>query len=248
MISKFKNILSMFRKNIDSNRVLIYQMGKVGSTTIESAIDNSEHFHSLYFNEPCRVRGGAFEMRNTIRKLIVLPVKRFVIRRRSVVKIVTIVRDPAARNISMFFQDMHYWLVEFDKNNSYDTRQEGMDYIYQAFNGAFDHGYYDKWFDSEIKRFTGIDVFKINFDKSEGVLRVSEGRYDILFATAEKLNTDNSISMLEEFLGESVCLESKNVGGNKWYGGIYSKFKKEFPGMSLYQEKMHSTKTYKHFY
>lgn len=250
MISNIKRSLSILRKNMDKDRILIYQMGKVGSTTIEAAIDNSEHMHSLYFNEPCGVRGKTVRLTlsKTIRKIIVLPVKRFFIKRRSVVKIITVVRDPVARNISMFFQDIHYWLVEFDNNNIYDTRQEGMEYIYKAFLSAFDHDYYDRWFDSEIKRFTGIDVFKIKFDKKKGMLRVKEGRFDIIFATAENLNSNSSIAMLEEFIGAPITLDSKNVGGNKWYGDLYGKFKKEFPEILDYKKDMKSSKTYKHFY
>src|SRR5690606_28636264 len=142
-----------------SNAVLVYQMGKVGSSSISESLSKSAHMHTLYGNPPCKVlldmeRRGIWKLLGIIYDFL----RRTTIRFRREVKIITVIRDPIERNVSMFFQDFPFWYIAYRKDNQSVSRFSDSSLIEDMYEDVFPHSYVDSWFDKEIKRLTGIDV------------------------------------------------------------------------------------------
>lgn len=110
----FKSQIKTFK---DSDNILIYQMGKVGSTTLLESIPNSMHFHTLYDRKYCQfyqdvaVQNGYKKLKsNFINKIKVL-----YFQKRKKIKIITLVRNPFERDVSHYFQDLQFWLIKFKR-------------------------------------------------------------------------------------------------------------------------------------
>lgn len=232
-----KKILSLFKVYSKAGNVLIYQMGKVGSTSYEKALKGSIHTHSLYNNNPCQFKVDFLNHSVYLKfKILLLTVlRRFAIRRREKIKIISFVREPFSRNISMFFQNLPYWQVKYDqisKENKAiskgDTRSEGGGVLINTFDFAFDHDYCSSWFDKEIKRFTGIDVYQVGFSKNDGYQLYTRGKYELLIISFDRLNDQNIINVVEDFTGQEIEINHTNKGSSKWYHSAYSSFKKNY--------------------
>lgn len=207
--------------------ILIYQMGKVGSTALERTLSNALHFHTLYNRPHCefraRLKWGWFGTR------VIMPVayfcKRLAIRSSRKVRIITLVRHPLARARSVFFQELPYWLVLYFNKRGLDERQEGAFVLDEAFGREFNIDYYDSWFDAELKRFSGIDVFEQEFDTDKGCALLKRGKYEVLLIQYEKLADVQE--QIESFAGQKIDLTRENVSTNKWYGPILQGYTEE---------------------
>lgn len=250
----FKTIKSTARQIADQSKalrrddcVLIYQMGKVGSTALERNLPNAIHFHTLYNNPHCpfraRLKWGWFGTK------VILPLaylaRRFTIRRNRRVRIITLVRHPIARARSVFFQELPYWLVLNANRRGLDERQEGTDVLREAFTEVFNINYYDRWFDHELKRFTGIDVFESEFDTTSGCALLVNGRYEVLVVQYEKLA--EAQPRIEAFVGKELDLTPENVSTNKWYGPILQDFTEEEIATLREGQELLASRTARHF-
>lgn len=208
--------------------VLIYQMGKVGSTSLENSIKDSLHIHTLYGNYPCphfeRHVHGDFKL--LIKKFAVQPLRRNLYKLKGCNKIISLVREPAARNISMFFQDLPFWIADYVKHYDRETRESDLDWLWRVFENSFDHEYCLTWFDREIKRYTGIDVLSEQFNCRRGYQQYKRGRYELLLLRMEDMTQNRAV--IEEFCQQKVELVSTNVGDEKWYGGVYKEFSNNY--------------------
>ncbi|WP_167714334.1 putative capsular polysaccharide synthesis family protein [Vibrio breoganii] len=238
--------INFYKKWTDESRILIYQMGKVGSTSLEMNLKNSLHFHSLYNNSPCFPH---FQQKNnTIVKKLYATLNLFLIRllikRRKTIKIITLVRDPMHRDISMFFQDLPFWVSRYILSDKVDTRGEGFDFLSDAFHTSYDIDYGLKWFDKELKRFSGFDVYDHEFNVDGDIIKVD--KFEILILKMESMNDHREL--INKFLGEEADLVSTNRGEKKWYGPVYKNFKDNVILDSGYIEKVTSSKLYNKFY
>lgn len=239
--------LTDYRRFSNENNVLIYQMGKVGSTSLEEAIPNSVHFHTLYGNSPCWV--GEKQRKGSVGGKFISFLK-FAIRRKAIasrkkVKILTIVREPISRNISMFFQELAYWMVHYINTYNPDMRYAGHEWIYEVYEAAFDHMYFDSWFDKEIKRLTSIDVFEEPFDANKGYALIQRGKYEVLVVRAE--NIINTLGVISEFAGCPIAMGNVNDGEAKWYACLYKSFDKARVKNFRSSTEIKMSKFYRHF-
>lgn len=247
-----KKMFNLISKCVNKEIVLIYTMGKVGSSSLENNIPGSFHLHSLYNNPPNPLH---WELRNygLFRKISIRfrnAVRRYIYSRAKSVKIISIVRDPLDRNISMYFQALPFWLSVaqsgYKTKSHIDSRKEGFDVIVQSFENYYNHQYCLTWFDKELKRFSGIDVYSRKFDKENGVDIFQNGKYECLILSLEKLN--NSSSIISEFLGRNVNISSENSGERKWYADIYRKFKTDYKPSEKLNRLIYNSKYYCHFF
>lgn len=242
-----RQLLAQLKMLVRGDFILIYQMGKVGSTALERTLSNSLHFHTLYNRPHCefraRLKWGWFGTR------ILMPIayfcKRLAIRRGRKVKIITLVRDPVARARSVFFQELPYWLVLYFNKRGLDERQEGVFVLDEAFGQEFNIDYYDSWFDEELKRFTGIDVFEQEFDADQGYALLTRGKYEVLLIQYEKLSEVQE--QIESFAGQAIDLTRENVSTNKWYGPILRNFTEEHIAQLPGCEQLSESRTSRYF-
>ncbi|GGF26143.1 hypothetical protein GCM10010954_26410 [Halobacillus andaensis] len=163
-------------------------------------------------------------------------------------KIISIVREPVSRNLSMYFQAFHVPLM--DINSSTDNRQESNTNL-QAFRNdffnKFNHHYGVNWFDDEFKKTWGIDIYEYPFHKEEGYTVIEKGNVEVLLLKMEKLN--DSEEVIRDFLEmEEFTLKNENMGDKKWYQSVYREFKQNIEPSEEYLDDLYRSKYMDHFY
>lgn len=208
--------------------MLVYQMGKVGSTALAEVIPGSQHFHTLYGNQPCPYfqRYTSSVLRRTVSYCVAQPLKRIVLKQRKHLKIISIVREPTSRNMSMFFQDLPFWITGYVEKYDRETRRTDLDWLWNVYVNIFNHEYVAQWFDKEIKRFTGIDVLAEGFDKANGYSKYKKSNIELLVFRLEDI--DKVMPVLEDFSQTSLEITGVNKGENKWYSGAYKEFTRKY--------------------
>jgi len=126
-------------------------------------------------------------------------------------------------------------------------RVEGMDVLFNVYDEYFPKDYPLRWFDLELRRMTGVDVYAHIFSKEQGFVRISEGKYDVLVLTAEKLKGNGGV--VGSFVGDpEFSFISKNDGSKKWYAAIYKEFVRAHRPSKDELNMYRSSKFFKHFY
>ena len=249
MIDDIGRIVKKYR-----NKIFIYQMGKVGSTSLEASIENAVWTHTLYNNGPCWVRDAqlwaTLNPLQKIKRYVGPMLDRMVIRSNKEVRIITLVRDPVARDVSMFFQRLPYWYTHYlNANNDGEiSRSDGDDIIHESFDKSFDHDYSITWFDKEIRRLTGIDVMQMDFDKNKGFGIAKKKNFSLLVLTLEKMEENHAAGVIETFAGQQFSLVRENDGENKWYADIYKRFRKNHKFEHTYINRKYSDNWVNKFY
>jgi len=204
-----------------SDTVFIYQMGKVGSTTIEGSVSGSVNVHDFYGNYVCPPRAAllGFGLKEKIGRYVL----RIAISLRRNIKIITIDRDDAERNVSMYLQDFPFWYVYGIKHGVIRNKDEGEDVIERVFDQCFDHNYPANWRKNEFERLTEVDL---NLYRSlENYIVINKKRFNILYIKMSFLNSSEINSILTDFCGKKITLVDHNRGGKKWYSNIYESHK-----------------------
>lgn len=245
-----KFLLRSFRQYRDENNILIYQMGKVGSTSLARALgERAIQIHNFYpSNEPCSRR--PLYPRGLYKKPVhwaFYQVIRRGIRRRKALKIITLARDPISRNVAMYFHDLYYWLAYYFSEVRPDlVGREDVDTLIECFRETFDHRYPLDWFDRELKRLTGIDVYEHPFDRARGFSKIEKDGVSVLIVQAEKLR--DCWHVVEEFCGRRLEMREDNRGARKWYGHLYSEFLARYSVNAEELDEIYSTRYATFFY
>lgn len=244
-----KKILEFVRKYTDSRNVLIYQMGKVGSSSLASSIKDSIQVHTLYSNFPTPILFKMFPL-IFVRKTFANFIKRKLLQKRNVISIITIVRDPVERDRSMFFQDISAYMLHYSSKRKFnDPWDAGFDSIFNVYKNNFPHEYAVEWFDSEFYKFTGIDVYSHSYSRDKGWAIIEQNKFRVLILEMSKIK--DLTSVIESFLGNEICLLPSNEGKNKWYSSPYQEFcstLSEDQEISKIESLKRNSKFYKHFY
>lgn len=250
-------------QGIHLNPIIIHQMGKVGSKTVQLSLMRAYealgirvpicHSHTLAGFDERRQYAllheqniertlAAVEHGEEIRKQIdENPSQHF--------NLITLVREPIARNIARFFHN----LAEFipDWHERYKAGKLNADEL-QKFFLSISRSQYDpsEWFQIQMKSVPafGIDVFAEPFSKERGYkIYPGTSRARLLLIRMENLN-DCSKDAMNEFLGiKNFTIHNTNVAEEKDYAALYRAFKNQ-PLPVEYVQKIYSTKVARHFY
>lgn len=184
--------------------ILVYQMGKVGSTSVYCTLQdsiNAMHTHSLNPNN-C-VAGLKADFTGALDIL-----------KSHKIKIITMVREPISQMISNFFENAERFML----------KEKIEDNVVSFLENLSVGGYPFNWFDSELKMFTGIDIYKYDFNRREGYTIIREGNYEILCLQMEKMSENEQV--IGDFCGiKGFHLKQVNVGSNKVYKDVYRRVK-----------------------
>lgn len=248
----------------DREKVIVYQMGKVGSSTVVRSLQDLNmqvyHIHGLTdFNierteNICRQR---FPQLRRIHEHILESqyLKKELdkgLKGDNKWKVVTLVREPISRNISSFFEILDMALG-YDYNSK--LKEMSVEDIAQELTELFvqKHDEYENdrcltWFDFELKPALDIDVYKRDFPKSQGYEMYESESADLLLIRLEDLNKCAS-EAFKKFLGiDNFQLVGDNIGEKKSYHNIYRKFLDSIVLPESYVDKMYSSKYMRHFY
>ncbi len=231
--------------------VLIYQMGKVGSSALEKSIPNSIHLHDLMSIEANRlispVRAKIYKPTSThIKRLLKRTIMTSMLKRKEHVRIISLVREPIGRNISMLFQSLPFWMVDKYLKDDSVVRSEQPHLLHETFENHVNHHYPLEWFDNEIKALTGIDVFSQPFDHKHGYHTYQKGNFSLMVVRTDKLN--QSQQAICDFLQQDIKVTNDNQSENKWYSPLACEFKNSYHPKSEFVEEMLTSKFTRHFF
>lgn len=166
-------------------------------------------------------------------------------------KVITLTRDPIARNISVFFQafPIHYPEVTLRFQSQAISVDDKVKELIKLFIYDFDkHDVPIEWFDKYMKPTFGLDVYAVKFDPVAGYHIYKGDHVDLLLIRLEDLN-DVAVKAFRNFMKvENVTLQNTNISKDKKYSDEYGLFKQNVVLPREYIDSMYNTKYMKHFY
>ena len=243
--------------------IIVYQMGKVGSASIQHSLMATfktmgvkvpvHHIHNLNNLEAMEtailqsnIRHNPEDTLMGIRLGLELkkqmnenPNKQW--------NLISLVRDPVARNISDFFHGLQEIIPDCER--LYEAGLLSIEEVQDAFLTKFDHHITPKvWFDTQMKTVFKIDVYARPFPSQKGFEIYRDGsNARLLLIRLEDMNRVANRAMTEFLQIKDFKLIQSNVGAGKPYASLYRDFKK-LPLPEVYLEEIYDTKFAKHFY
>lgn len=247
--------------------LFVHQMGKVGSTAVTASLrangyDKQAAILQSHFLSP---QGRAFVEQLEIEgqggwKNLPPHTQRFLVFSRVLgqmledgylqqhkSKVITLVRDPIATNLSGFFHNYRWWskdLQDAARSRNGDHMQE----LNRCFLQDYPHDVPLFWFDMEMKPLFGVDVFASEFPKEAGYKIYKGELVDVLLLKLEKLG-DCAEDAIGEFLGlQDFQLVRANEARDKWYAELYREFKGKFVLPPSYADRLYNSRFMEQFY
>ena len=258
--------------------VLVYQMGKVGSMSVKYSLKtfgqrlpnrpSIYHVHGLSpgfledrVSAAARLRSGGY--RDAARSLLKRSWRSEHVRRAveragaTKVHVVTLVRDPVARELAHFFQRTiatelvagERWRLE-SPHMDFDVTVE-RERVAELGGLFLDRGCDMRgitFFDEEFRPQLDLDVYATAFDRERGWSVLETDRTKVLILRLEDLSREWTASV-SDFLGWENCpLHRRNVGAEKSYAELYRLFLDEvgLPGELL--DHLYESRHTRHFY
>lgn len=226
------------------NIVLVYSMGKVGSSSVyrslRARLPNTKLFHvhflsDHWLNERLPAADPHFHSNIDIGKHI-----RNVIAKHSEcrLKVITLVREPITRDLSGIFEnwDAHFSTEEADTGALLEKMQ------------IHTHDYSLNWFDTEFRNFLNFDIYQVPFDKQAGYSIYKHDNADVLCIRLEDLDIVGP-KAFREFLGIwNLAILHKNAADQKDRAALYKEIKKAFVPDRAKLSTIYSSKYVEHFY
>ncbi len=234
---------------LDVTPLLIHQMGRVGSTSIYNAVKNIKQYRA-YHTHILNVEKLRNFVRSRREKNLKIPnhvndsfeVLATIIGHEPHIKIISLVRDPMARNVSAFFNN----LDTFGFRSKVSRQEAQADELLRRFN-AYDHDIPAKWFSDEFRDVFGFTIYNQPFDHVHKRLWIRKDNVSLLVLRVED-SEDVKKEALEKFLETSnISLEADNVGSGK-FGPAYQEFKHLFRPDDALLNRIYKSRLANHFY
>lgn len=255
--------LRSYTKPLDSsNPIIVYQMGKVGSSSFEKTLFQLNlsrplmKAHVLYrehmdfLRAELNISARQYHARHQIEprsRYLLREIKKARSNGKGDWRFITMVRNPAAQNISSFFQlldiivpDLHVRL----RAGTLDLEELRTQFILRYPADCF----YNQWFDLELKASVGIDVLNSPFDPSKGYATYEQGCFNVLLLRLESLS-DCANEAVRDYLGiQNFQLTKTNRGEDKEYADLYRLFREEVVLPEEYLDSIYNGRLAKKFY
>jgi hypothetical protein len=243
--------------------VVVYQMGKVGSSTIVTSLRALQckmyvhHVHALTeegiaaAEAVYRKIGQESHVDTFVRSKHLLSSRYLCHRIKSRIngrkwKFITLVREPISRNISSFFQEIDHLLPNFLQR--YKAGEVDVETMVQTFFDKFDHEHVLQWPEKHLQPVLDLDLYESDFPKDQGYQIYSGEHYDLLLLKLEALD-ECAEDAFHEFLGiEKIELVKTNVSKTREYAEAYQQFKEHLSLPDSYIDAMYSSQYMQHFY
>jgi len=258
--------------------ILIYQMGKVGSSSIRNSLFRcqdprtrlvlmSHEYFPARNRDPDRIAiepayqdmlkreiaheqriYQGFSLRQRLgwrfrEKFYAERIYKTWVRSQHRLHVITLVREPVANNISMFFQLLGQYLGADIELSDYD-----IDKLIEIFIENYMHSRPLTWLDAEIKTIFDIDVFQYPFPVDRGYTVISSGRTSLLVLRCE-LDDRTKAQAIADFLDlDEFEIVRTNVASEKSYASQYAEFKQHIRIPPALLDQMYNSKFARHFY
>lgn len=238
--------------------IVIYQMGKVGFKTIQASLEKLNlpnkiyHTHFLSWSNIKQIEDHYSSIPGTnVRLDHCKDIRSLVDSTAGNIrwKIITLVRDPVARDISDVFHNIKRDLphvTNVDPESAFNDISSHILKTFADFNESTD--YACTWFDKEIKDVFNFDIYANDFNKSTGyqIYRVQDA--DILLIRLEDLSRCCH-DAFREFLGvPDFSMVKDNVSEKKWYQELYRRVLDSISIPDSDLERIYKSRYCRHFY
>ena len=274
LLSRFSYYIWRSMKSTHDRTLVIYQMGKVGSTSILYSLQNACKKHQIFQVHVLTEQGirimekKYWGDRPKIFRKSLLPETEHLynshylkshigsLNSQKKWKIITLVRDPIARNVSEFFYSVdtskaNPYLPDFyEKYGSPSlSLSDLMDkYLTYFCEGSEDYLLPLEWYDHEFGVALGFDIYSTVFPKDQGYQIIRLNNFDILVLKLEQLS-GCYLEAFKQFLGlENFDLIIANTSTQKKYFPIYREFITNINLPTSYVQDLYTSKYVKHFY
>lgn len=215
--------------NRSNQIVIIYTIGKVGSTTLLESLKNSSinipifHIHSL--NKTNIYNQKQYYLNSERKSVPFHLIRSSVLEKRlkfftGKLFIITLIREPIGRELSSVFQDALIF-KNFYKKNIGSTNE----IIERKINALTEELPEEKWFNTELKEVFNINIFDLKFEPKKGYIFYEKKNISFLLLRLEDLNKVFMESMAKMFKNKHIDLINKNIGKDKFYSNSYNNFK-----------------------
>jgi hypothetical protein len=231
--------LKLLRNRLFFNRylkndipVLVYQMGKVASSSVTKSLlryYSGIVLQAHYFNPNHK------DWR--VRRLY-----QWVIEGGKPLNIISLTREPIGRNVSAFFQN-------FEKHTGmpYHKANFSLEELKTIFLKEFTNGKPVRWFDKNIKENFGIDVYVNPFPKCGHA--IYDHKNIRLLVMRSEMNDNDKVKVIRDFLNlNEFQLVNRNIGAQKEYAPVYEEFKRNVKLPLDYIDEMCKSKYFSYFY
>jgi len=238
--------------------LFVYQMGKVGSSTVyhavRAALPGVPVYHVHFLSAQLAEHRATHErsgMRPVPYHIYLGEALRGQLLRHAgrAVRIISLVRDPIAFELSNLFQNPRLVAgganpagVPADRDGLRRTLERRL-----AAGGG--HGYVDGWFDREMKTVFGIDVYAEPFDSAAGWQHYRHGRAELLLIRLEDLDRQGPAAIADFLeLSGPLALATANDRSRQANGGTYAELGRA-PGLDpAVVEGVYAGRYARHFY
>jgi len=238
--------------------VLVYTMGKVGSTTVYSSLVEASlpnpilHLHFLSHNLP---RHRQFHKEAGVCPLpdhlyLGEATRRLLMKNKnSPVKVISLVRDPIAFIISGLFEVPQFAEESVLNDAGSIDPQKAAEYINRKIGDPDAFGYVYNWFNKELKTVFGIDVFATPFPTEVGYAIYRNLNAEALVLRLEDLS-EKGPQAIADFvgLGEQLVLKHENVRTDSMGKTIYQEVQESVSLDPEMCKTIYSSDFVKHFY
>lgn len=247
--------------------ILIYQMGKVGSISIDDAIRgkldgkrakiirlhyicNIDYLKTLLKHSEGLPESTIECYRGFLRTAD--EASKALRDRNKKIFIITGVREPVSQKIASYFQRIN---VNFPGHQFFGP-STAFKLLREIFFASLDleegdfQGLKRHFFDTEMKEATGIDVYQYPFDQQAGYQTITRGNIHLLIYKFEKLSDifPQIEKFIKPYLNGNIALKSSNIGSEKAYAKTYDYFKKHIQFDRHLLEAVYKSKYAQHFY
>ncbi|MEB3214130.1 MAG: putative capsular polysaccharide synthesis family protein [Leptolyngbyaceae bacterium] len=244
--------------------VLIYQFGKVGSSTLRVSLRRSplkrpvyqvhrlseegvNNYREKYETAPHSIHlADNLAISETLRKTLLETNEAM-----PKLSVITLTRDPVAAMLSTFFQALDNRRGhEFRNADGTPQTDRIISVIHRKFK-EFDESTNRicTWFDRELKTTFGIDVFEHPFDPEQGYQVIQTDQVDLLLLRLEDLNQVGE-GVVSEFLGlpSPLKLKNRNQRDRQKIADLYSYVKANLDLPRPVCRKIYESRYATHFY
>ncbi|WP_459555561.1 putative capsular polysaccharide synthesis family protein [Lacunimicrobium album] len=231
--------------------ILIYQPGKVASSTIAQTLSQYPQFsiwqlHSLIPDMIHRLiktqlSAGMKPTKCLMQGEVIR--EELLIHKRAPFRVITLVREPIARNVSAFFERFSEF---FPGRSPLDVSDQQLDDVFQ---NKFDHHAIVNWFDDDFYRALGVDLYTASFHKENRYAVMSHPHCDVLVLRTD-LPDFRKIAAISLFLGmeETPEVIQANVAELKVYKDVYKRFASRIRLNDDLCEELLNSRYARHFY
>jgi hypothetical protein len=259
-----------YRRDIDLSRpsLVVFQMGKVGSSTVTATLRAGLPSHNVFqihflslewikrvedqYRQASKDHGRMFVDAHLLTSKFLNDVYNRPEKGWKKWQLISLVREPVARNLSSFFQAFPVYFSKLsltsdaDAVNGIDPAELGRTFINEF--GEYRHSIPTVWFQTHIQPMFGIDVYAHPFESAKGYSIIEGESARLLLIRAEDVDRV-FLEAFEVFQGIRLpTLIRSNDAMDKVYAATYRETKRLVELPEEYVDSLYSSQYMRHFY